>query len=269
MENTKVKKIGFTGSTGVGKVLMEQAAAQIKRITFELGGNAPFIVFEDADLDAAVEGAVGIKYLRVGGQSCICANRIYVQEGVADRFIPAFVEKVKALKVGPGFEPGMQLGPMINEQARKDIHALVDDAKNRGGKVLVGGDFLKNGGLEKGYFYAPTVITDVEDSWPVCQEEIFGPVAPVMTFKTEEELIRRANDTIFGLACYLYTRDVSRVIRVTEQLDYGLIGVNDAAGYTHEIPFGGFKQSGLGREGGKEGLAMYLEVKSVVMNLGG
>ena len=146
---------------------MEQAAPQIKRITFELGGNAPFIVFENADLDAAVEGAVGIKYLRVGGQSCICANRIYVQESIADRFISAFVEKVKALKVGPGFEPGMQVGPMINEDARQGIHSLVKDAKTKGGKVLVGGDSLKNGVLEKGYFYAPTVLTDVEDDWPV------------------------------------------------------------------------------------------------------
>jgi len=268
MKNPKVKKIGFTGSTDVGKVLMELAAPQIKRITFELGGNAPFIVFDDADLDAAVEGAVGIKYLRVGGQSCICANRIYVQEGVADRFIPAFVEKVKALKVGPGFEPGMQVGPMINESARKDIHALVVDAKERGAEVLAGGDSLTEGVLGKGYFYAPTVLLGVEDRWPVCQEEIFGPVAPVMIFKSEEELISRANDTTFGLACYLYTRDVARVLRMTEQLDYGLIGVNDAAGYTHEIPFGGFKESGLGREGGKQGLAMYLEVKSVVLNLG-
>ncbi|MFP6869864.1 MAG: NAD-dependent succinate-semialdehyde dehydrogenase [Nitrospinota bacterium] len=268
MKNPKVKKIGFTGSTDVGKILMEQAASQIKRITFELGGNAPFIVFDDADLDAAVEGAVGIKYLRVGGQSCICANRIYIQEGIADRFIPAFVEKVKVLKVGPGFELGMQVGPMISESARKGIHALVVDAKERGAEVLAGGDSLTEGALAKGYFYAPTVLLGVEDSWPVCQEEIFGPVAPIMTFKTEEELIPRANDTIFGLACYLYTRDMARVVRVTEQLDYGLIGVNDAAGYTHEIPFGGFKESGLGREGGKQGLAMYLEVKSVVLNLG-
>src|SRR3990172_4080913 len=268
MENPKVKKIGFTGSTEVGKSLMEQAAKQIKRITFELGGNAPFIVFEDADFEAAVDGAVAIKYLRVGGQSCICANRIYVQESIAQRFTEAFVAKVKALKVGPGFEPGMQVGPLINEETRKGIHALVEDAKKRGAKVLAGGDYMREGVYAKGYFYAPTVMVDVKDDWPVCQEEIFGPVAPILTFRTEEELIRRANDTIFGLACYLYTKDMSRVVRLTEQLDYGLIGVNDAAGYTHEIPFGGFKQSGLGREGGREGLEMYLEVKSVVLNLG-
>ncbi|MEE9274847.1 MAG: NAD-dependent succinate-semialdehyde dehydrogenase, partial [bacterium] len=266
MDNPKVKKIGFTGSTEVGKVLMEQAAKQIKRITFELGGNAPFIVFDDADLDAAVEGAVAIKYLRVGGQSCICANRIYIQESIADRFIPAFVEKVKALKVGPGFEPGMQIGPLINEDTRQKIHRLVEDAKSRGATVVTGGEAMREGVYAKGFFYAPTVLQDVEDSWPVCQEEIFGPVAPILTFKDEEELIPRANDTIFGLACYVYSQNLSRIIRVTEKLQYGLIGVNDAAGYTHEIPFGGFKESGLGREGGMEGLEMYLETKSVVVN---
>ncbi|HEV8661523.1 MAG TPA: NAD-dependent succinate-semialdehyde dehydrogenase [Candidatus Methylomirabilis sp.] len=262
-----VKKIGFTGSTEVGKVLMEKAAKQIKRISFELGGNAPFIVFADADLGAAVEGAVAIKYLRVGGQSCICANRIYVQETIADRFIPAFVEKVKALKVGPGFEPGMQVGPLINEEARKRVHHLVEDAVVRGATLLAGGGPLSEGPLAKGYFYAPTVLTRVQDDWPVCQEEIFGPVAPVLTFKTEAELIQRANDTVFGLAAYLYTRDLGRVVRVAEALEYGLVGVNDAAGYTHEIPFGGFKQSGLGREGGREGLEEYMELKSIVVNL--
>ncbi len=267
LNNPKVKKIGFTGSTEVGKTLMEQAAKSIKRISFELGGNAPFIVFDDADFDAAVEGAVAIKYLRVGGQSCICANRIYVQEGIADRFIPAFIEKTKALKVGPGFEPGMQVGPLINEETRKKVHGLVEDALSRGGEVALGGGPLKEGAYAKGYFYAPTVVLKVKDQWPVCQEEIFGPVAPILTFKTEEELIERANDTIFGLASYLYTRDLGKVVRVAEALEYGLVGVNDAAGYTHEIPFGGFKESGLGREGGKEGLEEYMEVKSVVVNL--
>ncbi|MBI4391860.1 MAG: NAD-dependent succinate-semialdehyde dehydrogenase [candidate division NC10 bacterium] len=264
-----VKKIGFTGSTEVGKILMEKAAKQIKRISFELGGNAPFIVFEDADLSAAVEGAVAIKYLRVGGQSCICANRLYVQESIAGRFIPAFVEKVKALKVGPGFEPGMQVGPLINEETRKKVHRLVEDAMGRGATVLAGGAPLTEGPLAKGYFYAPTVLTRVEDHWPVCQEEIFGPVAPILTFRTEKEVIERANDTVFGLAAYLYTRDLGRVVRVGEALEYGLVGVNDAAGYTHEIPFGGFKESGLGREGGQEGLREYMEVKSIVVNLPG
>ncbi|MBI3086849.1 MAG: NAD-dependent succinate-semialdehyde dehydrogenase [candidate division NC10 bacterium] len=267
LNNPKVKKIGFTGSTEVGKALMEQAAKSIKRISFELGGNAPFIVFEDADLEPALDGAVAIKYLRVGGQSCICANRLYLQETLADRFITAFIEKVRGLKVGPGFESGMQVGPLINEETRKKVHGLVEDAVARGGQVALGGGPLKDGVYAKGYFYAPTVLLNVKDHWPVCQEEIFGPVAPILTFRTEEELIQRANETIFGLASYLYTRDLGRAVRVAEALEYGLVGVNDAAGYTHEIPFGGFKESGLGREGGKAGLEEYMEVKSIVLNL--
>ncbi len=267
LSNPKVKKIGFTGSTEVGKLLMEQAAKSIKRISFELGGNAPFIVFDDAELEAAVDGAIAIKYLRVGGQSCICANRLYVQESIAERFIVAFVDKVKTLKSGPGFESGMQVGPLINEQARQKVHSLVEDAVSRGAEVALGAGYLTDGVYAKGSFYAPTVLLKVKDRWPICQEEIFGPVAPILTFRTEEEVIERANDTNFGLASYLYTRDLGRVVRLSEALDYGLVGVNDAAGYTHEIPFGGFKESGLGREGGKQGLEEYMEVKSIVVNL--
>ena len=268
LNNPAVKKIGFTGSTEVGKLLMEQAAKSIKRVSFELGGNAPFIVFEDADLEAAVAGAIAIKYLRVAGQSCICANRIYVHETVADRFISAFIEQAKNLKVGSGFSPGMQLGPMINERAREKVHGLVEDAVSRGAKVALGAGPITDADLEGGSFYAPTVLLDVEDSWPICQEEIFGPVAPILTFQSEAEAIARANATNYGLAGYFYTRDVGRVIRMAEALEYGLLGVNDAAGYTHEIPFGGFKESGLGREGGKEGLEAYMETKSIVLNLG-
>ena len=267
LNNPAVKKIGFTGSTEVGKLLMEQAAKSIKRVSFELGGNAPFIVFEDADLEAAVAGAIAIKYLRVGGQSCICANRIYVHESIADRFVPAFIEQANKLKVGPGFEAGMQVGPLINERARELVHALVEDAVSRGAEVALGGRHLSDASMAKGSFYAPTVLLNVEDSWPICQQEIFGPVAPILTFKTEEEAIARANDTTYGLAGYLYTKDMARIIRVTEALEYGLIGVNDAAGYSHEIPFGGFKESGLGREGGEEGLEAYMETKSIVVNL--
>ncbi|MFQ5897958.1 MAG: NAD-dependent succinate-semialdehyde dehydrogenase [Candidatus Methylomirabilia bacterium] len=265
--NPVIRKIGFTGSTEVGKWLMERAAKQLKRLSFELGGNAPFIIFEDADLDAAVEGAVAIKFLRVGGQSCICANRILVQESIADRFIPAFVDRVKALRVGPGFEPGAQVGPLINEETRKKVHALVEDAVGRGARVAQGGGVLTEGALGRGFFYAPTILLDVTDEMPVCQEEIFGPVAPVATFRTEEEVIHRANNTTYGLASYFYSRDAGRILRVAEQLEYGLVGVNDAAGYTHEIPFGGFKESGLGREGGHEGIEEYSEVKSVVLSL--
>jgi succinate-semialdehyde dehydrogenase/glutarate-semialdehyde dehydrogenase len=267
MSNPLVKKIGFTGSTDVGKGLMEQAAKQIKRISFELGGNAPFIVFDDADFQKALEGAVAMKFLRVGGQSCICANRIFVQETIADRFIPAFVERTKALKVGPGFEPGMQVGPLINEEARKSMQHFVEDAVSRGAKVLTGGKAATRPPLDKGFFFEPTVLVDVKDSMPVCAEEIFGPIAPLLTFKTEEEVLRRANETPYGLAAYFYSRDYARIVRVSEGLESGLVGANDAQGYTHEIPFGGFKESGLGREGGREGIEEYMEVKSVVVNL--
>ncbi len=262
-----IRKIGFTGSTDVGKGIMEAAARQIKRLSFELGGNAPFIVFEDCDRTAAVEGAVAMKFLRVGGQSCICANRIYVQRGVADRFIPAFIDAVKRLKVAPGFEPGAQVGPLINEDTRAKVHSLVQDAVKRGARLVTGGHYLSDGIYAKGFFYAPAVLLDVTDDMPIAQEEIFGPAAPVLTFENEAEVIRRANATKFGLAAYFYTHDMARVMRVAEQLEYGLVGVNDAQGYTHEIPFGGFKESGLGREGGHEGIEEYTEIKSVVVNL--
>jgi len=267
LTNPLVKKIGFTGSTDVGKGLMEQAARQIKRISFELGGNAPFIVFEDAGFDKALEGAVAMKFLRVGGQSCICANRIYVQESIADRFIPAFVEKTRALRVGPGFEPGMQVGPLINEQALKNMEQLVKDAVSNGARVLTGGKPYTEPPLNQGFFFEPTVLVDVKDNMRVCVEEIFGPIAPILTFKTDEEVIRRANETTYGLASYFYSRDMARIVRVSEGLEAGLVGVNDAAGYTHEIPFGGFKESGLGREGGREGIEEYMEIKSVVVNV--
>ena len=263
-----IRKIGFTGSTDVGKRIMETAAQQVKRLSFELGGNAPFIVFDDADFQAALDGAVAMKFLRVGGQSCICANRIYVQRGIAERFIPAFIEAVKRLKVAPGFESGAQIGPLINEETRAKVHSLVEDAVKRGAALVAGGHYLGGDPYAKGFFYAPAVLLDVTDDMPIAQEEIFGPAAPILTFDTEEEVIRRANATRFGLAAYFYTRDTARLVRVAEQLEYGLVGANDAAGYTHEIPFGGFKESGLGREGGHEGLEEYTEVKSVVVNLG-
>ncbi len=262
-----IRKIGFTGSTEVGKWIMELAARQIKRLSFELGGNAPFIVFEDADFQSALDGAVAMKFLRVGGQSCICANRIYIQRSIADRFIPAFVEAVKRLKVAPGFETGAQVGPLINEETRAKVHALVQGAVKHGARLVTGGRYLTDGAYAKGFFYAPAVLLDVTDDMPIAQEEIFGPAAPILTFDTEEEVIRRANATKFGLAAYFYTRDMTRLVRVSEQLEYGLVGANDAAGYTHEIPFGGFKESGLGREGGHEGIEEYTEVKSVVVSL--
>jgi succinate-semialdehyde dehydrogenase/glutarate-semialdehyde dehydrogenase len=240
LDHPAVRKIAFTGSTEVGKRLMAGASDQLKRVSFELGGNAPFIVFEDADLAAAADGAVAIKFLRVGGQSCICANRVYVQASIAERFIPMFVDRVKALRVAPGFESGAQ-----------------------GAVLLAGGRRLEGGPYGMGFFYAPTVLTNVREEMDVAKEEIFGPVAPVMTFGDEAEVVERSNATRFGLAAYFYTRDLRRSVCVAEALEYGMVGVNDATGYTHEIPFGGFKQSGLGREGGHQGIEEYMEIKSI------
>jgi succinate-semialdehyde dehydrogenase/glutarate-semialdehyde dehydrogenase len=268
LTHPQIRKIGFTGSTDVGKGIMENAAKQVTRLSFELGGNAPFIVFDDADFKAALEGAVAMKFLRVGGQSCICANRIYVQRGIAGRFVPAFIEAVNRLKVAPGFEPGAQIGPLINEETRAKVHSLVEDAVKRGAKLVAGGRYLDGASYARGFFYAPAVLVDVTDDMPIAQEEIFGPAAPLLLFDTEEEVVRRANATTYGLAAYFYTSDLARLVRVAEQLEYGLVGANDATGYTHEIPFGGFKESGIGREGGHEGIAEYTEVKSVVVNLG-
>ena len=267
LDHPAVRKIAFTGSTEVGKRLMAGASRQLKRVSFELGGNAPFIVFEDADLAAAADGAIGIKFLRVAGQSCICANRLYVQESIADRFMPAFVERVNALKVALGFESGAQIGPLINSEILNKVDGLVQNAVKDGAKVAAGGRRLTDGALGKGLFYAPTVLTNVREEMGVAREEIFGPVAPVMTFKDEAEVIARANATTFGLSAYFYTRDLGRAIRVAEALDYGMVGVNDPTGYTHEIPFGGFKESGLGREGGHQGIEEYMEVKSISIGL--
>ncbi|MGQ0549984.1 MAG: NAD-dependent succinate-semialdehyde dehydrogenase [Armatimonadota bacterium] len=267
LDHPAIRKIAFTGSTEVGKRLMAGASAQLKRVSFELGGNAPFIVFDDADLQAAAEGAVGIKFLRVAGQSCICANRVYVQERNADRFIPAFIERVKALKVAPGFEPGAQIGPLINDEILTKVDSLVRSAVGGGAKVAAGGRRLTDGALTKGLFYAPTVLMDVREEMDVAKDEIFGPVAPVMIFRDEAEAIERANATTFGLAAYFYTQDLKRAIRVAEALEYGMVGVNDSTGYTHEIPFGGFKESGMGREGGHQGIEEYMEVKSISIGM--
>jgi succinate-semialdehyde dehydrogenase / glutarate-semialdehyde dehydrogenase len=225
------------------------------------------VVFEDADLREAIEGAAAIKFMRVAGQSCICANCIYVQESMAAHFIPAFIDRVRTIKVGDGFQPGVEVGPLINEATLHKVERLVQDAVAKGAQVAIGGERLHTEALSKGWFYTPTVLLEVRDEMPVCQEEIFGPVAPVLTFRTEAELIARANATPFGLASYVYTQDYARILRLAEALEYGLVGVNDATGYTHEIPFGGFKESGLGREGGHEGLEEYLESKSIVLHM--
>jgi succinate-semialdehyde dehydrogenase/glutarate-semialdehyde dehydrogenase len=258
--NPIVRKITFTGSTEVGKTLMAQAASTIKKVSLELGGNAPFLVFDDADLDAAVEGAMISKY-RNAGQTCVCANRILVQDKVYDAFAAKLAEKVKALKVGPGTEGGVQIGPLIDDKAVAKVEEHVQDAIAKGAKVLVGGKKHALGGL----FYEPTLLTEVSTKMKVTREETFGPVAPLFRFKTEEEGIAMANDTEFGLASYFYARDVGRIWRVGEGLESGMVGINTGLISNEVAPFGGVKESGIGREGSKYGIEEYLEVKYLCM----
>jgi succinate-semialdehyde dehydrogenase/glutarate-semialdehyde dehydrogenase len=255
-----VRKLTFTGSTEVGRMLMKQSADTIKKLSLELGGNAPFIVFDDADLDAAVEGAMVSKY-RNTGQTCVCANRIYVQRGVLETFTQKLVTKVNALKVGVGTEPGVTQGPLIDDKAVAKIEEHVADALKKGGKVLAGGKRHALGGN----FYQPTVIGGATAGMLVAHEESFGPLAPIFAFETEADAIAAANDTEFGLASYFYSRDIGRIMRVVEQLEAGIVGVNTGLISTAEAPFGGVKQSGLGREGSKYGLDEFLEIKYVCL----
>jgi succinate-semialdehyde dehydrogenase / glutarate-semialdehyde dehydrogenase len=249
-----VRHISFTGSTEVGRILMAQSAPTIKKLSLELGGNAPFIVFDDADIDSAVEGAIASKY-RNAGQTCVCANRLYVQEGVYDEFVQRFAAKVKGLKVGNGFEEGVVQGPLIEDAAVEKVQRHVKDAIDKGAKVVVGGNKLQ------GQFFEPTVIANATGSMLCAKEETFGPVAPVFKFKTEQEAIAAANNTEFGLASYFYSRDVGRIFRVSEALEYGMVGINVGIIATEHVPFGGVKQSGLGREGSSHGMDEYLEMK--------
>ena len=261
-DNPSVRKITFTGSTEVGKILLRQAAGQVLKCSMELGGNAPFIVFADADLDLAVKGALAAKY-RNAGQTCVCANRILVQEEIADAFGAKLAAAAAALKVGEGTGDGVQIGPLIEDAAIEKVERHVADAIAGGAKVLTGGKRHALGGT----FYEPTVLSGVTDEMLIFREETFGPVAPLITFKTEEEAIRMANDTEFGLAAYFYSRDIGRVFRVGEALEYGIVGINEGIISTAEAPFGGVKQSGLGREGSKYGIEDFLEMK--YMCLGG
>lgn len=256
--NPDVKKVTFTGSTPVGKLLMKQCAETVKRTSMELGGNAPVIVFDDADIDAAVQGALVSKY-RNSGQTCICSNRLLVQEGVYDAFVEKFTQAVNNFNFGNGLEDGTTHGPVITEKAMNDIHAKVESAVAQGATVVAGGK--PKGG--NGYFYEPTILTNVDRSMRVFSEEIFGPVAPIFKFKTEEEAIHMANDTEFGLAAYFYSENLSRIWRVAESIDYGMVGVNETAISSEIIPFGGVKESGQGREGSKYGLDDYLEIKYI------
>jgi len=256
--NPIVRGLTFTGSTEVGRVLMAQCAPTIKKLGLELGGNAPFIVFDDADLDAAVKGAMASKY-RNAGQTCVCANRLLVQDGVYEAFAAKLAEAVKALKVGNGFEPGVAIGPLINPAAVAKVREHIDDALAKGAEIVVGGKPLG------GNFFEPTLIRDVTANMAVAREETFGPVAPLFRFKTEEEAIDMANATEFGLACYFYARDIGRVWRVAEGLEYGMVGINEGIISTAEAPFGGVKESGLGREGSHYGIEEYLEMKYMLM----
>ncbi|NIB39879.1 NAD-dependent succinate-semialdehyde dehydrogenase [Pseudomaricurvus alkylphenolicus] len=260
--NPKVKKLTFTGSTPVGKVLMEQCVGTLKKTSMELGGNAPFIVFDDADLDAAVQGALASKY-RNSGQTCVCSNRILVQSGVYDAFVEKLREAVSGFNLGDGAEDGVTHGPLVNAKAANDVHALVEDALEKGANAVVGGQRSELGAC----FYEPTILTGATEDMRVFREEIFGPVAPVFRFETEEQALAMANDTEFGLAAYFYTRDLGRIFRMGEGLEYGMVGINEGIISNEMAPFGGVKESGSGREGSKYGIDDYVEIK--YMCLGG
>ncbi len=256
--NPKVRKLSFTGSTEVGRLLMQQCSGTVKKVSLELGGNAPFIVFDDADLDAAAEGAIASKY-RNAGQTCVCANRLLVQDKVYDAFAAKLAERVQKFKVGNGMEANVTIGPLIDAPAIAKVKSHIEDAVAKGAKVALGGKSHSAGGL----FFEPTILTNVTPAMRVAREETFGPVAPLFRFKDEAEAIRMANDTEFGLAAYFYGRDVGRIWRVAEALEYGIVGVNTGLISTEVAPFGGMKQSGIGREGSKYGIEDFLEVKYV------
>lgn len=258
--NPKVRKISFTGSTEIGKQLVAHASCTMKRMSMELGGNAPFIVFNDADMEQAVAGCISAKF-RNAGQTCICANRIFVQKEIYEEFAYKLTEKVRAFKIGNGFEPGTEIGPLINSDAVAFVDGLVHDAVKKGAEVLAGGQLHSLGGN----YYQPTVLRGVTRAMRLFDEEIFGPIAPLMVFESEKEAIALSNDTSFGLASYIYTRDLGRAWRVSEALEYGLVGVNEVALAMAEAPFGGVKESGMGREGGWEGLKDYMETRYVLM----
>jgi succinate-semialdehyde dehydrogenase/glutarate-semialdehyde dehydrogenase len=265
LADSRIRKVSFTGSTEVGKQLMAQAAKTMKRISLELGGHAPFLVFDDADLELAARGVIASKF-RNAGQTCICANRLYVQRNIADDFNALLAEKVRALKVGDGLEPGVDVGPLIDERAVDKVARHVDDAVERGGRLLVGGERLRPPGLSA-QFYAPTLVLDPPHDAVVAEEETFGPLMPVWTFDSDDEAIALANHTPYGLAAYFFARDVGRVVRVAEGLEYGIVGANEPVPTLVQAPFGGVKESGMGREGGHQGLDEYLYWKYVALGI--
>ncbi|HUD26503.1 MAG TPA: NAD-dependent succinate-semialdehyde dehydrogenase [Burkholderiaceae bacterium] len=259
-DSPTVRKLSFTGSTAVGRILMQQCAPTLKKLSLELGGNAPFIVFDDADLDAAVEGALASKY-RNTGQTCVCTNRFYAQQGIYDEFVRRLAQRASELKVGPGFETGVQQGPLIDEQALAKVQAHVADAVSKGARVVTGGHRHALGGT----YFEPTVLADVSDQMLLARDETFGPVAPVFRFRDEADVVESANSVEYGLAAYFYARDVTRVLRVAERLEFGIIGINTGIISTEVAPFGGVKQSGFGREGSHYGIDEYLVVKYVCL----
>lgn len=263
LQDERVRKITFTGSTEVGKVLMRGAADTVKKVSLELGGNAPFIVMDDANLEKAAKALVASKF-RNAGQTCICTNRIYVQESVLDPFLSHFKEELSKLKIGNGLDEGVDIGPLIDQNAIDKVNELLNDAITKGGKVVYEGSKPEN---VEGYFFPPMIITNVNDQMACVTDEIFGPLAPISTFKTEEEVIERANNTIFGLASYVFTENLSRAIRLSEALEYGIVGVNDGLPSTVQAPFGGYKQSGLGREGSRHGIEEFLELKYISIGI--
>lgn len=258
--NPQVAKLTFTGSTRVGKFLTEQCASTVKKVSMELGGNAPFIVFDDADIDAAVRGAIASKY-RNAGQTCVCANRFFVHQDVHDEFVSKLVDEVAQMKIGNGQRTGISIGPLIHEGAVSNVQALVDDAVTKGAKVAIGGDSTELSAC----FYPPTVLVDAQTDMRVFNEEIFGPVAPIFKFSDESEMLAQANASEYGLASYCYTRDISRIFRVSEQLEFGMVGINEGVISNEMAPFGGIKQSGNGREGSKYGIEDYLEIKYICL----
>jgi succinate-semialdehyde dehydrogenase/glutarate-semialdehyde dehydrogenase len=259
LQDGRVRKITFTGSTEIGKLLMKGAADTVKKISLELGGHAPFIIMDDADLDKAVEGVIASKF-RNAGQTCICTNRIYAHESIVDQFNEKFSEAVRNLKVGNGMNNGTDVGPLIDRNALDKVIQHIDDAISKGGKILHGGE---QANIAAGFYFEPTIISNVTDEMICMKEETFGPLAPVTTFKTEEEAIERANDSEYGLAAYVFTENLGRAIRISEKLEYGIVGLNDGLPSVAQAPFGGFKESGLGREGGHYGIEEYLEVKYI------
>lgn len=263
LNDSRVRKITFTGSTEVGKMLMKGAAENVKKISLELGGNAPFIVMDDADLEKAAKGLISSKF-RNAGQTCICTNRIYVQETVLDKFVDLFKNELSQLKVGNGLEEGTDIGPLIDQAAVDKVKELLDDAVSKGGNIVYRGNMPE---AVEGYYYNPIIMTNINDNMQCINEEIFGPLAPIATFKTEQEVIERANDTNYGLAAYVFTENLSRAFRISEELEYGIIGLNDGLPSTAQAPFGGYKESGLGREGGHHGIEEYLEVKYISIAL--